>query len=387
MLLTADSYMIMVKKFPLSGSLYTYVSRGISPRVGFIAGWVLLLDYILIPTVTAVSAVLYLQHYLPNIAFPILLIGYIFITGSINILGIKLLTNIGLWLLVLGEGVLVSSFIIWGHFVVETQHGVSSLFSLSPFSFNSVPSLLTATSIAVLSYLGFDAITTLAEEANNPKRDIPRAIILSVLIGGSTMILTGYLGILASPDIANDIHNLNWQQTALFYILILTGGTLFAEIYTAGFIISMLVFNVVATAAGARLMFGMGRDGALPKCIFAKVNQKFHTPHYNIIIIILIECFLGLILSVGLISEMVDFGALMGFSLLNISILFMIFKKRKDVKFSMKVLLRHVIIPLLGAMVMVFILVSMNYISLIIGCSWFLIGVIYVLVRKVPPAV
>ena len=104
----------------------------------------------------------------------------------------KVLANMGLWLLVVGEIILVTSFVVWGHYIVETGHGVSSLLSLSPFSFTSVAALLGATSIAVLSYLGFDAITTLSEEARNPKKDIPKAIVLSILIGGATMIITGY---------------------------------------------------------------------------------------------------------------------------------------------------------------------------------------------------
>lgn len=381
MLFTANSYMVFVAHYPIAGSLYTYISRGLSPRIGFIAGWVLLLDYILIPTVTAISAIYYLQRFFPTLNFAVGLVVYATLTGIINILGVRLMARIGLWLLLVGELILIASFIVWGHYIVHQHHGVSSLFSLSAFHFTSIPTLLSATSLAVLSFLGFDAITTLSEESVAPKKNIPKAILFSVIIGGATMVLTGYLGVLASPHILQDIHNASWQQTALFYISKVAGGAVFAEIYTAGFILSMIVFNVVATAAGARLLFAMGRDGVLPKRIFSAIHPRYKTPYLNIMLIVLIECIIGLLSSLQMVSELVNFGALFGFSLLNITLLVMGIKhvKQHGAATPRAYYWRWILFPCMGAIVMLTILVSMNPLSLLVGASWLAIGSVYAL--------
>jgi amino acid transporter len=136
-LFTANSYAIMVKRYPISGSVYTYVSHGVSPHLGFIAGWGLLLDYIMVPTATSVSAVLYIKDYLTHVPYAVILLIYTAIIAIINLLGIKLLARIGLCLLIIGEMVMVVSFIVFGHYVVR-HSGVAGLFSLFPFQFDTV---------------------------------------------------------------------------------------------------------------------------------------------------------------------------------------------------------------------------------------------------------
>jgi putrescine importer len=225
MFFTALSYGVMVRNFPLAGSVYNYVGRGWNPHLGFIAGWTLTLDYILIPTVTAASSAIYAQQLFPNIPYWILLAFF----------------SIGM-----GTGALISS---------------------EPFHFKDLSSLGAATSLAVFSYLGFDAITTLAEETNHPKRDIPKAIYLSVCIGALTMFLSGYIGMLVIPDWGKYIGDINWVNTTLFQVSKMTGGDFFSVFFTAGYLTELGVFNLVATAAGARLLYGMGRDTMLPKSI------------------------------------------------------------------------------------------------------------------------
>ncbi|EDZ90757.1 membrane protein, putative [Francisella tularensis subsp. novicida FTG] len=165
MSLTAFSYVYMVKRNPVAGSLYSYVESIFGTRLGFLAGWILFLDYILVPTVVAMSATIYLQHYIPEIPYYVILCSFVLITGLFNLLGISIVANVGIILLLIIEILLIICLFVLGSSAISTSQG---LLSLRPFEFNSISGLFTATTFCVLSYLGYDAISTLAEEAKNP---------------------------------------------------------------------------------------------------------------------------------------------------------------------------------------------------------------------------
>lgn len=238
-----------------------------------------------------------------------------------------------------------------------------------------MPALALATSIALSSFLGFDAITTLAEEANHPKRDIPRAIFLTIIIGGFTLFITGYIGMLAIPNWQHLSMNPSWAGSALFYVAKLTGGKWFSVFYTLGFLLAMAVFNIVSITAGSRLLFGMGRDGVLPKKIFAAINKKWKTPHWNIILIVALEILMGSIFKVDDIAELIDFGALLGFILLNISVVWLYFVKRRGAKYSFLYFLKYLFSPVAGILVLGWVFINMQTITIIVGSIWLLIGI------------
>lgn len=390
---TALSYGIFLKRFPMAGSLYSYVSRGFNPHVGFVAGWVLLLDYVLIPTVTSMSAVLYFQQFIPTISYKILLLIFVLSTGLLNLFGVELMASLGLWLLIFGEIVIFTGFCVWSYAVSIKGIGVGHLLSLEPFKFHSFTTLATATSIATLSYLGFDAITTLTEEAINPKRDIPKAILLSVMIGGLTMFLTGYLGMLTIPNWQQFAGDQNWLGTTLFYVAKISGGNWFALFYTAGFIIAMAVFNIVATAAGARLLFGMGRDEVLPKKIFGAIHARWKTPYWNIILITCLEYIIGIAFTVDTITELVNYGALFGFILLNFSVIWLHFiKDKKANNAGITRLVNHLFSPIFGMIILIWVFINMKPITLLVGTAWLIIGIVIGCwqskgYRKLPPAI
>jgi putrescine importer len=390
MLFTASSYTILMRKFPISGSLYSYVSRGINPHVGFIAGWVLCLDYLLIPTVTTMSAAIYLHQLIPSVPYELWLLVITFSTGFLNLFGVQLMATLGLWLLLIGEIVIFTGFVVWSYSISAKGVGVGHLFSLEPFHFHSASSLAAATSIAILSYLGFDAITTLSEESKNPKRDIPRAIFISVIIGAITMFLTGYLGMLAIPNWHVFQHNDLWLSTTLFYVAKLTGGEWFTLFYTSGFILAMAVFNIVATAAGARLLYAMGRDQVLPKRVFGAINKRYQTPHWNIILIVIFVFLLGTFFKINSVAELVNYGALLGFSLLNISVIWYFIFKKHTQHSRVKSLITYAIFPLCGTGILLWVFVNMQSITLTIGSIWLIIGLLYGAYRskgyrKLPP--
>ena len=328
MLFTAFGYAYFIKHFPLAGSLYSYVSRTIGKKIGFIGGWSILLDYILIPTLTAMSGSYFLNNLLPDIPYEIILIFFICTTGLLNLIGSKPLAKLGLLLLIFGEFVIFVGFFVWAR-AIEVHHiGTGHLISVQPFHFSSFSALTSAASIAMLSYLGFDAITTLAEEAKAPQRDIPRAIFLSLIIGSFTMFLTGYLGMLIIPDWHAHIANQNWLNTTLFFVSQAAGGRPLVLFYTIGFVIAMGVFNIVATASASRLLFGMSRDGVIPFSFLRYIGKKNHVPTYGIILIVCIQLIIGSLFNLNVITQIVNFGALFGFVLLNVATFVHIFKHK-----------------------------------------------------------
>ncbi|RYL92508.1 APC family permease [Sporolactobacillus sp. THM7-4] len=401
MLLTGLSYSLMVKNFPLAGSVYNYVGRGWNIHLGFITGCVLTLDYILIPTVTASSSAYFIQQYFPSIPHWILVGVFSVGIGLMNLFGVELLSKMGLWLLFIGEFVVWLAILVWAHAVQFNHIGTGTLFSSEPFQFTSIPALASATSLAVLSFLGFDAITTLAEETNHPKKDIPKAIYWCLGIGTLTMFMTGYIGMLVVPDWQSHISSESWVNTALFQVTRMTGGEGFAIFYTAGYVTECAVFNLVATAAGARLLYGMGRDALIPKSIFSKINKRWKTPHWNIVLIVLIEFILGMSINLTTLSNLVNYGALSAFAMLNLSIIWLYYIKKKGL--GPQELghlknwtpsgwrhIRYFILPLTGFIVTAYVWISMDHIAQIIGTIWLSIGVIFLLIktkglRELPP--
>ncbi|MGE5449976.1 MAG: APC family permease, partial [Methanomassiliicoccales archaeon] len=346
------------------------------------------LDYILIPTVTAASAAVYIREFYPQVPYAIWLLLFAVTMGLLNLLGVELMAKLGMWMVVIGEIVVFAGFFVWAYYVVAKHGGTGTLISSLPFKFTSISTLAAATSISVLSYLGFDAITTLAEETENPKKDIPTAIFISIIVGAFTMALTGYLGVLVIPNWAELITKPGWAETALFQVSVIAGGRGFAAFYTAGYLLAMAVFNVVATAAGARLLYGMGRDGLIPKGIFAAINKKYQTPHYNIILIVIFEYIVGMSLSIAKISTLINYGALGGFIALNLGVIWLYYIKKKGVSpesmgekpgwvptGSHHFL--YFVSPILGIAVLVWVFLSLDKLALTVGTIWLVIGVVY----------
>ncbi|MEH7336128.1 APC family permease [Neobacillus drentensis] len=400
MLFTAFSYSVMVRNFPLAGSVYSYVGRGWNPHLGFISGWVLTLDYILIPTVTASSSAYFAQQYFPGIPYWILLAIFSVGTGLLNLFGVELISKLGLGLLILGEFVVWLSIIIWAH-AVHGGMGTGTLFSAEPFHFTNFSTLAAGTSLAIFSFLGFDAITTLAEETKRPKRDIPKAIYWCIGIGTITMFACGYFGMLVIPDWKSHMNNETWVNTVLFQVSKMTGGNGFGIFFTAGYLTELAVFNLVATAAGARLLYGMGRDNLLPKNVFAKVNKRWKTPHWSILIIVSIEFILGLSSNMATLSNLVNYGALFGFAALNFSVVWLYYVKKKG-ESSIKLgsipnwkpsgisHFRYLVLPIIGFLIILYVWISMDRLAQIIGTSWLVIGIVYLAIktkgfRKLPP--
>jgi putrescine importer len=176
------------------------------------------------------------------------------------------------------------------------------------------------------------------------------------------MVICSYVAMLVIPDWRNYISIEDWMNTVLFQISKMTGGEGFGIFFTAGYLSSLAVFNLVATAAGARVLYGMGRDNLLPRGIFASINKRFNTPNFNIIFIVAIEFILGNTVDLGTISNLVNYGAFFGFAALNASVIWLYYVKKKGkapLNMAAKINwaptrwqhFRYMVLPLLGFIV------------------------------------
>lgn len=368
MLFTALSYGLMAKHYPVAGSAYTYVRKALDSRLGFIVGWTILLDYLFLPLVIWLIGASYLTDKFPAVPAAVWIVAFIVITSALNVIGLKVADKANLVLMAF-QILIVAIFVILTivHLVGDSQ----SLLSVKPFTGDTgFGALAAGAAIAAYSFLGFDAVSTLTEETHDAQRTIPKAIVLVALIAGVIFIVVAYTVTLVSPG--GTFPN---SDTLASDIAKTIGGNLFAAFFLAALIIAQFTSGLSAQAAVSRLLYAMGRDGVLPKRVFGLVSEKFHTPWFNIGLAGLIG--LGAIfLDITTSTSFINFGAFTAFTLVNVSVIAYFIRHRGD---SLNPG-RYVVIPVIGAIVDIYLLTQLDSKALILGLSWLGIGIVYLLV-------
>jgi len=401
MLFTAASYAALSPNFPLAGSAYSYVSKGMSPYIGFLLGWAMILDYVFFPAGATMSMAIYVHTAIPAIPYALVLVVVALLTFTVNIIGVEIMAKIGFGLLAISLAVLSTSVAVILYYVGALDGGIGHIFTTMPFHYTSWSGLMLATSLAVYNFVGFDAVTTLAEETKNPIRDIPRAVYFTVI--GAMVIFAGqsYVSTLAIPNWQSLIaaSGQGWVESALYHVNVIAGGEKFGVFYMAGFVFVVIVFNIVCTTAAVRLLYGMGRDNLLPKKFFGKINKKFQTPHWNVVLVSSLIVIFGLTLEIEQISLLINFGALLGFIGINITCYYVFYRNNKKVKIyqvnpenRFAYFLRYALIPLIGAIVCTYLFASMTGTTYLVGSCWLLLGVILLafktkFFKKLPPEI
>ncbi|ABA76293.1 MULTISPECIES: APC family permease [Pseudomonas] len=382
MFFTAMSYGRMAAAFPVAGSAYSYVRKAISPKLGFIAGWAVLLDYLFLPMAIWLIGAAYLASAFPSIPQWIWVLAFIGITSAINIIGLKLANGINALLMLVQFLVLIAFVGLCVHYVGGDAS--QPLWSIKPF-FNGdmqMPLIMSGAAIACYSFLGFDAVSTLTEETRDPRRTIPRAIMLITLIGGLIFVGVSYFVQIAHPSFQFDS-----VDSAAYEIARNIGGDLFVSIFLIGLIVGQFASGLSAQASGSRLLFAMGRDGVLPKSFFGTLHERFGTP-VNSILLCAVVALLALKLDVTTSTSFINFGAFLAFSLVNLSVIFHYWIGGE--KKGLRELILFLIFPFIGLAADLWLMVSLDHLAVYLGLSWLAIGVVYLAVltggfRRQPP--
>ncbi|MGG1663283.1 APC family permease [Brevibacillus sp. NRS-1366] len=386
MLFTASSYGKMVREFPVAGSAYSYTRQSINPHLGFLVGWVSLLDYVFLPVINVLLGKIYLSAAFPMVPPWILGILLAAITTLINFRGIQSTANFNT-LLVLFQVIVVTIFVCLSISHITAASSGGAPFTVRPFYGEEIsfPTLLTGAAILCFSFLGFDAVTTYTEEAVDPMKTIPRGIFLVALIGGVIFITTSYFTQLAFPTI-DLFHNPESPSPEMSLIL---GQDLFYAIFLAGSITAALASGIASHTSASRLLYAMGRENVLPKKLFGRLHPTRGIPARNVFFVGAVSL-AALFLDLETALAFINFGALTAFTAVNASVIahYYIRKKRR----SLADTFHYLISPLIGSSFVVFLWFNLDSHALTLGLIWTLAGIGYLLVstnffRKKPPVI
>jgi amino acid transporter len=378
MVITAVSYGRMAAVYPSAGSAYTYVGRTLNLHLGFLIGWVMLLDYMLQPLINVIwiSAALH-SRYLAVIPFPIMALIVTALVTALNLIGIRSSARTNKLLLAAMCVVIAAFFLLAVRFLLR-QGGGSALFSIEPFYSPATFKLRTiwgATSFAALTYIGFDGITTLSEDVKNPRRNVLLATVLVCVITGVLSGAEVYLGQRIWPN----WHTFSNLETAFMDVCQRVGGPALFQAMGVILILAALGSALTGGLGAARLLFGMGRDGVLPRKFFAHLHPDTNTPNWNILLI-------GAIAWCGAVAlnyignayehagELLNFGAFLAFMGVNLSAFWHFALLARDRR---RRILADIVLPLIGFAFCASIWWNLNILAKIVGGLWFLAGLIY----------
>lgn len=371
MLFTALSYGSMARAFPIAGSVYSYAQRGLHPNAGFVAGWLLLLDYLLIPPLLYIYAAIALNHLYPAIPKAGFILAFLVSATLVNLRGMTFTALMNI-LFLLAQLIVLGIFLACGWNALQSGAGngqltLAPLYNPETFSFSL---MMQAVSIAVLSFLGFDAISTLAEETKGDAgRAVGRAALISLLVMGGIFVAQTWL----AADLAKGM-GFTSADSAFYEIAEIAGGSWLASLTAIATALAWgVAVSITSQAAVSRLLFGMARDGKLPR-ILAKVHPKYSTPYVSIYLVAalsMVICYL-FIDTVDTLTSLVNFGALSGFMILHITVINYYWRRMKSRAFW-----RHLITPLMGLIITCAIMYNMGLQAQKMGFIWIIVGLVY----------
>ena len=373
MLFTALSYGHMAKAFPAAGSTYTYTRKAINDKLGVVAGWIVLLGYVFFPMAIWLIGASYFSAAVPAVPSWVWLIGFIVVTSLINIVGVEVGSKIN-FIMVSIQVVIIVAFLIFTIKAITEGMGEGTLASFSPVYNPDIDFSYTVAGAAAACYcfLGFDALTTFTEDTIDPTKNIPRSIILTLLVCGAIFLVVTYFTHLVHPSF--DYPN---PDNAAYDIAKQVAPSIFGGIFLIGTIAGQFAAGLSAQASGARLLYAMGRDGVLPKKFFGNLNHKTQTP-VNAIILTGVVALFAVFLDVTKATAYINFGGVVAFFFVNISVIVYYFVKQKQR--SVKGFFLYLVFPVLGALLCLYLLVHLDKIAIILGCAWTVAGIIYLLV-------
>lgn len=381
MIFTAISYGKMSAAIPSAGSAYTYVRESIHPNVGFMVGWTSLIDYMLLPMVNCLIIRSYLEAVFPSVPGWIWVVIYCALTTGIIYLTMRGTSNVNMILLVFSV-VVMAVFVVMVWAQLAGGEGVGTVASMQPFFHDGVTmgAVLMGATIVCFSFIGFDAVTMYVEEAKTPKI-VPRALILTVLLGGAIFLIAGYFTQLRFPDWnvfapGGDMQFV--EDSTLPLIGDSVGGPVLMAVLTAAGFCATLASGLASHASVSRMLLVMGRNNVLPKKFFGYINPTTHTPTFNIVLTGVV-CLTAVVFTLEMIAAFINFGALIAFSFVNISV-FAWFAIRKGRRKTPGDIFNFIVLPAIGVAMTGILWANLHADALIGGLVWAVIGFVYLMV-------
>jgi len=381
--LTAVSYVSMSAQVPRAGSVFAYATAGIGRRVGAITGWMVMLDYLLIPSVAYLFTGIAMNSLVPGVATWIWTAGAVLITTGLNLSGVKIAARAAT-LVVIAETAVLLMVLVGGVVALAstgaTRDWLSPLTGAGTFSTADV---LAAVSVAVLSFLGFDALATFAEETTGDRRVIGRATLVCLVIAGLLFFAQTYIGSLLSTATPAQLAADPASQGTAYYDMV--------DAQIAGWLHTLLALAkaigaafsaMVGQAAASRILMDMGRSGRLPK-VLTRLSPRTGVPVAGLLVAALGNVALAVWAAqrddgLDVLVSVVDVGALVAFVLLHASVVGYFYVRRQGGTPSP---VTHLVVPVVGAATLVAVLVNASHLALVVGALWFVAGVVLVGLR------
>jgi amino acid transporter len=368
---TAKSYALMTDTVPSAGSVYGFARHALGPFAGFIAGWMILLDYLLLPAYVYIVMAVALGTLIPAVDRGIWILILSATTLGINWFGVRVsqrfnLTSVALQLAILAVLMLLS--------LVAIYHGKGNgtltwrpLYAPELFH---VKSIFAATSLCIMSFLGFDAISTLSEEVESDDRRVVGRAIIGVLFlsAGLFALLSWILGDLMSGITLKD------PAAAIYEVADWAIGPWLALVIAWAMATFVGLASALPIQIGvARIMYAMGRDRQLP-AVLARLHPKYGTPYVGMLITAALSVAVALTMRYHLdeLVSIINFGALSGFLLLHVSVITLFWFKRRSGQWVV-----HLVVPLAGIIVVLAVLSGMSSLAMAFGLSWLCAGLVY----------
>jgi amino acid transporter len=340
--------------------------------VGFVTGWGLMVDYMLLPMLNYMLVGLYVNSQFPSVPVWLVIVLAIALVTLLNIIGIEVVRNINV-LLVAFQVLFLVFFVVLALGKFSPDASATAPFAFAP-DFSTV---VAGSAILALSFLGFDAVSTLSEEAKRPRKDIPRAIVLATMVGGLFFILVSWAGAMAYQP---DWESLTAGEVDAAGVTVMNniGGEAFTAFFVAVYVVGAFGSGMTGQVSVSRILYAMGRDGMLPKPL-SRLHRRFGTP---IVAAVTVSVFAlsSLFLSLDTVAFMISFGALAAFAMVNLSVIrtYLFPKGGRKQPLTAREVLTHGVAPLIGFGLTIWLWTSLEPGTWLVGGIWLVIGVIII---------
>ncbi|MGW2841967.1 APC family permease [Streptomyces sp. NPDC001493] len=383
MAFTAFSYAQMVRVAPKAGSVFTYARKGLGEVPGFVAGWMAMLDYLLIPAVAYLFSGIAMNALVPEVSRWVWTAIAVVVTTALNLWGVRAAARVGFAVLALEIAVLLV-FVV-SAVVVLVRDGAQRgwLTPLTGDSGFSTTAVIGAVSVAVLSYLGFDAIASFAEEVTGGSAKVARAVLFCLVMAGLLFVVQSYLAALLEPVSSAELAADPAAQGSAFYDAVdASVGTWLHDLVAASKAVGAAFAALAGQAAAGRLVFAMARERRLPSFL-ARIDAKSGVPRTAVLcaaVVTLVAAVWAARRDDGLdhLVSVVNIGALTAFVLLHASVVGWFVVRRMEGEPSWW---RHLVVPVLGAAALVAVIVEATTSAQVVGACWFAVGLVVVAVQ------